>query len=154
MKYLSAYSSSILAITDKFSYLSKFNPSPQLRAAASSAWFEFISAAVQVVDVLAPPETRQCDVCLEDLSLAEFPSRRISAGCNHAPSCCLSCLRISIRSDHENKIWDAISCPVCSSRLNFRDVQAFADPETFAQWETEQVESSGKKLTKYLAITF
>lgn len=133
MRYLSAYSSSVLANTDKFFCVSKLNPSPQPPAAASSAWFELISAAVQVVDALTPPETRQCDVCLEDLSLAEFPSRRISASCNHAPSCCLSCLGISIRSDHENKIWDAISCPVCSSRLSFRDVQDFADPETFAQ---------------------
>jgi hypothetical protein len=130
-RYLSSYSFNVVAITDKFPSLG--NPSPQPPAAVPTVWFELISAAVQAADVLSPPQTRHCLVCLEDLSPAKFPSRRISSGCNHSPSCCLSCLRRSIKSDHENKFWNAISCPECSSSMNHQDVRAFADPETFEQ---------------------
>lgn len=118
-------------VVDKSASLGSSSPQPP--PTIPTAWSELVSAAVKVTEIPTSTKIRQCEICLEDLPFANFPSRRISTGCNHEPSCCLPCLRRSIKTDHENKIWDAISCPECSSRLSYQDLQAFADAETFMQ---------------------
>jgi hypothetical protein len=132
MRFPSAYfDESLRDIADES--FSAGNPSSQHPAATPTAWSDLVLETFKVVEIPNSTEIRSCEICLDELPIAEFPNRRISTGCNHDPSSCLPCLRASIKSHHENKIWDAISCPECTSRLNYRDIRDFADSETFAQ---------------------
>ena len=72
-----------------------------------------------------------CTVCLERLEPIAFPKRNITGACNHNPDVCLTCLSASIATQFKNRVWDHIDCPSCGQRLEFIDVNEFADSQTF-----------------------
>ena len=77
--------------------------------------------------------SRDCVVCYDTLNTRTVPQRRITSTCGHEPDVCRSCLAMSISTQFNSKVWDQISCPSCSQRLDFQDVKAFADPDVFAR---------------------
>ena len=77
--------------------------------------------------------SKDCVVCYETLNAQTVPQRRITSACNHEPDVCRSCLATSISTQFNSKVWDRISCPSCSQRLDFQDVKAFADPDVFTR---------------------
>ena len=80
-----------------------------------------------------------CVACLETLTTANAPQRKITEACNHDPLICLNCLAQSITSQTESKIWDQIDCPTCKARLSHDDVKAFATDHIFQRWVSEIV---------------
>ncbi|KAK0706054.1 hypothetical protein B0T26DRAFT_655949, partial [Lasiosphaeria miniovina] len=80
--------------------------------------------------------TRECIVCTDSKAASEFPASTVTKACKHAPSTCLECIAISIRSDLNNRLWNEIGCPECRERLQYEDVQKFADPATKERYQT------------------
>lgn len=76
---------------------------------------------------------RECIICVETRTAAEFPTLSVTANCTHVPEACLECLRTSIRTDLSSKLWTEIRCPECSELLEYVDIQKYADKETFGR---------------------
>ena len=80
------------------------------------------------------PSERECTVCMEALSLSNFPARNITSSCNHEPDICAPCLSQSIATQFTTKAWNNIGCPTCSQRLSYADVKKYADNATFEKY--------------------
>lgn len=76
---------------------------------------------------------KDCAICAETKTVAEYPTARISATCAHAPSTCLECIRTSIKADSQARQWDHIACPECGERLDYFSVKKYADEEAFGR---------------------
>lgn len=91
-------------------------------------------------DIVAPTPIKaettrlaDCVVCFETLSPQNTPKRKITSSCNHKPDVCKSCLAASISTQINSKVWDQIDCPTCGQRLDFQDVEEFADSAVFGR---------------------
>lgn len=71
---------------------------------------------------------------MEPRELEQFPTDQLTDLCFHPNYTCLTCLELSIASDHATKIWDNIQCPQCCHPLSYEAVKKYADPDTFAQY--------------------
>lgn len=81
------------------------------------------------------PEMTECQVCLEEKTSTDFPSRTPTSECEHeVATCCNSCLVQTIVSAFEGNIWDDIRCPTCNLQLQHNDVAEFAPPEIFEKY--------------------
>ncbi|TGO23807.1 hypothetical protein BPAE_0121g00240 [Botrytis paeoniae] len=80
------------------------------------------------------PQLKECSICAEELAVAAFPNR-ITAGCAHDSSCCLTCLSQSIGVQVESIEWDQITCPECPELLAFDNVKSFASEADFARYD-------------------
>ncbi|KAK6599507.1 hypothetical protein H4I95_08382 [Botrytis cinerea] len=80
------------------------------------------------------PQLKECSICAEELALANFPNR-ITTGCVHDSSCCLTCLSQSIGAQIETVQWDQISCPECPELLSFENVKTFASEGDFDRYD-------------------
>jgi len=78
--------------------------------------------------------TRDCIVCSDTKSFAEFPYSTITDSRTHVPQTCLFCLSTHIRTEMDSRVWNnqTIRCPECREPLGYHDVQQYADPETLA----------------------
>ncbi|KAK7744699.1 hypothetical protein SLS62_010118 [Diatrype stigma] len=83
-----------------------------------------------------PEMMKECVVCVDRKSLDEFPVRSVSGACEHPPQTCLACVEMSIKTNFENKTWNDIRCPECSARMDYEDVERYADRDTFARYQT------------------
>ncbi|KAH6718593.1 hypothetical protein BKA61DRAFT_260653 [Leptodontidium sp. MPI-SDFR-AT-0119] len=82
------------------------------------------------------PEMTECQVCLEEKTSTDFPSRTPTSECEHeVATCCNSCLVQTIVSAFEGNIWDDIRCPTCNIQLQHNDVAEFAPPEIFEKYD-------------------
>ena len=86
------------------------------------------------INQLEADEGAQCTVCYEVLDSGSIPERRITSTCQHDPDICKDCLATSITSQFSDKIWDQVSCPSCHERLNYHDMQAFAEKSIFERY--------------------
>ncbi|KAH9214827.1 hypothetical protein DL95DRAFT_502494 [Leptodontidium sp. 2 PMI_412] len=78
----------------------------------------------------------ECQVCLEEKTSTDFPSRTPTSECEHeVATCCNSCLVQTIVSAFEGNIWDDIRCPTCNLQLQHNDVAEFAPPEIFEKYD-------------------
>lgn len=80
------------------------------------------------------PQLKECSICAEELALVNFPNR-ITTGCAHDSSCCLTCLSQSIGVQIETIQWDQISCPECPELLSFENVKTFASEGDFDRYD-------------------
>ena len=69
--------------------------------------------------------------------LADFPLLPVSRGCDHRPGTCLACLQRWIETALTDKAWHdrVVTCPECSSAMEYNEVQRFADRATFAKYD-------------------
>lgn len=82
-----------------------------------------------------PKLKKECVVCTDSRSLFRFPSYPPTAQCSHNADVCRRCLRTWIRTTFASKIWDEISCPTCSERLDYEDVREFAPSDIFRKYD-------------------
>ncbi len=82
---------------------------------------------------IEPETAKECVICIEHKPLNEFPVLSVSSSCEHPPQACLVCVEKSIKVDFENRTWNEIQCPECSARLEYQDVERYADRDTFAK---------------------
>ncbi len=80
-------------------------------------------------------------VCMEEITPADRPRRRITRACGHEPDVCIPCLRGSIAAQIENKVWDQIDWPSCNARLAHEDVKIFADSSVYGRYLFFKTES-------------
>ena len=71
-----------------------------------------------------------CRICAEPKPLHDFPSFSPTRSCKHTPGTCHQCLETSIRTQLGSKVWTDIACPECRAKLEYSDVEAFADKVT------------------------
>jgi hypothetical protein len=76
------------------------------------------------------PQTETCIVCGDDKRVSEMPMQ-ITKSCEHEPNTCKDCISQWITSSMGSLAWDRLKCPECPALLQFEDVKAFADRETF-----------------------
>lgn len=82
-----------------------------------------------------PRLKKECVVCTDSRSLSRFPSYSPTAQCTHSADVCRRCLRTWISTTFTSKIWDEISCPTCSERLDYEDVREFAPSHIFRKYD-------------------
>ncbi|SPO03343.1 uncharacterized protein DNG_06025 [Cephalotrichum gorgonifer] len=97
---------------------------------------EAVDIAVSQPQVSAENNSdRECIICADTKPPLDFPQTSVTATCNHPPEACLECMRMSIKTDLDTKIWTEIQCPECPATLEYADVQQYADEETFSRFE-------------------
>ena len=75
------------------------------------------------------PQPPDCCVCFTALESSTRCNDKVTASCNHETNICRNCLRQSIKSQFESKIWDQINCPSCNQRLTPDDINKHGDRE-------------------------
>ncbi|KAF1964835.1 hypothetical protein BU23DRAFT_491512, partial [Bimuria novae-zelandiae CBS 107.79] len=76
-----------------------------------------------------------CAVCGDSSHISDLPSL---SSCTHQPSTCAACFARWIESELYTKGWKSITCPdeTCSVILAHHEVQQYATPVIFAQYDT------------------
>ena len=77
----------------------------------------------------------ECVICYNSYDLDNILLCQPTASCKHELNVCKPCLSHSISSQLDNKRWNRIGCPApdCGELLEYRDIQAYADPQTFTR---------------------
>ncbi|OAG10417.1 uncharacterized protein CC84DRAFT_1047161, partial [Paraphaeosphaeria sporulosa] len=75
-----------------------------------------------------------CTVCSDSIHIADIP---LLSGCSHQAATCVECFARWIESQLTTQGWKGIKCPdvSCSVILTHHDVQAYATPEVFSQYD-------------------
>lgn len=97
-------------------------------------WWEARSTTLQIEE--ARPPVRECNVCMDEKHPGLFPEGAPTQACEHASDTCLECLNqhiMSAMSEIPVLHDDSIQCPECDKPLSKANIQAYADPETFAK---------------------
>lgn len=76
-----------------------------------------------------------CIVCYDSHNTSDI-GRQPTSSCGHNANVCGGCLAQHIAIEFKGKTWDRITCPSCDERLNYDDVEKFADPQVFQRSET------------------
>ncbi|RDI88617.1 hypothetical protein Vi05172_g1482 [Venturia inaequalis] len=81
-------------------------------------------------------ETRECDICAEDVGILAWPSRTTST-CTHEVHNCTDCIRNWIESRLDNNAWDNITCleDGCEEIYQAADIQLHATAEQNEKYE-------------------
>ena len=82
----------------------------------------------------SPGHSKQCVVCDETLDEDNRPNSPVSPKCQHDIEVCRECLMQSITAQSSIKTWDQIQCPSCNVPLDYYDMQAHADKDTFDRY--------------------
>ncbi|KAK1754382.1 hypothetical protein QBC47DRAFT_217051 [Echria macrotheca] len=90
------------------------------------------SVARPVVTLKLP--TRECVACTETLDITAFGKRRYTEGCTHKPSTCLACVSAWLRAKMDVTFWKDLNCPECEQILAAKDIEHFADSETWERY--------------------
>jgi hypothetical protein len=90
-----------------------------------------VSESKSVLQHLKSQTAKECIICTDTRSLGRFPDRRPTEECTHGVSVCRRCLRKWIQSEFSTKTWNEINCPVCTARMQYHDIQAFAPHQVF-----------------------
>ncbi|TEY81986.1 hypothetical protein BOTCAL_0030g00470 [Botryotinia calthae] len=124
------------SIADHYNPRKRASLAPEVpRAPKSTRAIKRRRRSVREEVVEAPkPQLKECSICAEELALANFPNR-ITDGCAHDSSCCLTCISQSIGVQIETIQWDQISCPECPQLLSFDDVKTFASEGDFDRYD-------------------
>ena len=77
----------------------------------------------------------ECVICYNSYDLDNTLFCQPTASCKHELNVCKPCLSGSISAQLDNKRWNRIGCPAsdCGELLEYRNIQAYADPQTFAR---------------------
>lgn len=112
--------------------------SPRSRGLAQSQTADNASStqATSETSSLVRLSEHECIICYNSFDIAKTPMCQPSSYCRHEANVCKPCLSASISSQLDTKIWTRISCPAsdCDELLEYRDIQAFADPQIFARY--------------------
>ncbi|CAE7205025.1 IBR domain containing protein [Pyrenophora teres f. teres] len=82
-----------------------------------------------------PKRSRNCVVCDESVQIVDLPSL---ANCDHQPETCIDCYSGWIVAQLQDSGWREVACPGngCKVKLSYQEIQAYASPETFQQYDT------------------
>ncbi len=82
-----------------------------------------------------PSGTRDCAVCGENSLIVDLPSL---ADCTHRPETCADCFSAWIGTQLRDSSWSEVKCPGngCKIQLAYFEIQQYATPEVFQQYDT------------------
>lgn len=72
----------------------------------------------------------ECSICAETKASTDFPITRVTRDCTHPSTTCLQCIATAIRTAVQTENWMNVTCPDCSAKLRYEDVQCYADVGT------------------------
>jgi IBR domain, a half RING-finger domain len=101
-------------------------------------------------------QTRECQACIENKSVPDFPTVPLDAAClHHATTTCSACLRMHIEARSSGTHLDAIPCPEpeCMATLSYSQMQMYADPKTFARYDKYLSHQALKEFADYHPCT-
>ncbi|KAI1128199.1 hypothetical protein F5Y10DRAFT_179608 [Nemania abortiva] len=81
------------------------------------------------------PQRRACMTCLEMRSERRYRFTSVRCVGHHEPDVCSQCVRDWVRSSIGDR-GTRITCPQCPVQLNYFEVQALADNDTFVRYST------------------
>jgi hypothetical protein len=109
--------------------------SQRRRRQPSSMHAGYRQDSLQTGPAFRVPDGLECQICFDEKSREEFPSRRITKKCKHEPTdCCNACLAQAISTAFEGNMWDDIRCPLCNEQLQFHDMAELAPPHIFQRY--------------------
>ena len=93
------------------------------------------SANMAITNQTTETFASECVICYNSYDLDKTLLCQPTASCKHELNVCKQCLSTSISSQLDNKRWNRIGCPAsdCEELLEYRDIQAYADPQTFTR---------------------
>jgi hypothetical protein len=106
-------------------------PSSRPRSLSTAATPRFHGERLSETMSALEGDHMECQICLENRPLADFPTGPITRKCGHENECCNTCLSQSIATSFEGNMWDDIRCPVCNEDLEFQDISTHAPRHVF-----------------------
>ncbi|KAI1632155.1 hypothetical protein F4809DRAFT_653488 [Biscogniauxia mediterranea] len=91
----------------------------------------------------------ECVACLESRPPNAFPDTTITSRCTHTPSLCIDCTNLSIASQTQNGLLNQLTCPECSERLDYEEVQRCTSTDVFARYHALTVEQLITKVRNF-----
>ncbi|KAF5247948.1 hypothetical protein FANTH_6229 [Fusarium anthophilum] len=85
--------------------------------------------------------SRECLACSDMKAPNSFPDF-VTSKCTHTPSICLDCMVRSIQVAMKTEYWNEISCDECKEKLQYNDIQRFADEQTIAKYERQALRAA------------
>ena len=82
-----------------------------------------------------PKRSRDCVVCGDGVQIVDLPWL---ASCDHQPETCTDCYAGWISAQLQDSSWREVTCPGngCKVKLSYHEIQSWASPETFQQYDT------------------
>ena len=120
---------------------------PGARSEEASSWFASPRQNPNIAPPSGVPRGIECQICFDEKTLNDFPSRRMTSNCQHEPTdCCNACLAQAISISFGGNMWDDIRCPICNEQLEYQDMIELAPPEVFQRY-TRLTNISGELVT-------
>ncbi|KAK0618101.1 hypothetical protein B0T17DRAFT_509660 [Bombardia bombarda] len=94
------------------------------------------------------PTTETCIVCVEDKKISDLPVK-VTKGCKHDATVCKDCLKTWLSTGLETGAWDKLKCPECPELLEYRDIQRYASPATFARYDVLTARAAVQKMPNF-----
>ena len=83
---------------------------------------------------LSVPSTNStCGVCWDRVAVNDLVQGKVMPGCQHETNVCRSCLAQSITAQLESKLWNQLTCPLCTVRIDGTVVEKFATSDTISR---------------------
>ena len=80
-----------------------------------------------------PSTNSTCGVCWDQVAVNDFVQGKVMPGCQHETNVCRSCLAQSITAQLESKLWNQLTCPLCTVRIDGNVVERFATSHTISR---------------------
>ena len=74
-----------------------------------------------------------CGVCWDQVAVNDFVQGKVMPGCQHETNVCRSCLAQSITAQLESKLWNQLTCPLCTVRIDGNVIEKFATSQTISR---------------------
>ena len=80
-----------------------------------------------------PTTNPTCGVCWDQVAVDDFIQGKLMPECEHEANICRSCLAQSITAQLESKLWNQLTCPLCTIRIDGNVVEKFAPSHTISR---------------------
>ena len=77
-----------------------------------------------------PSTNPTCGVCWDQVAVDVFIQGKLMPECEHEANVCRSCLAQSITAQLDSKLWNQLTCPLCTIKIDGNVVERFAPSHT------------------------
>ena len=80
-----------------------------------------------------PSTNPTCGVCWDQVAVVDFIQGKLVPECDHEANVCRLCLAQSITAQLDSKLWNQLTCPLCTIRIDGNVVEKFAPSDTISR---------------------